>query len=417
MMGADLSIELLQATFASSAALLLVLLLRRVLRQKLGARIAYASWILVPLACMAVLAPAPAQELVLPASANDASGLPAIVYASLAAAPDAASWIFLLALWLSGALATACLFAHRQRTFNRRVEDNQKTPYGQVVGHGPAVAGLLRPRIVLPADFESRYTVEQQILVIAHERLHLQRGDIVAQALATLLRCVFWFNPLVHFGAARFRFDQELACDADVLAAYPNSRRTYGEAMLKTQLADFALPVGCHWQSSHPLKERIMMLSKPLPGTKKRVSGMALVLALVATGSYGAWASQPASPTASGHAKNAQGKLSSADPSMPGVGSITSADILTPPDYPAGISKSQPGYVVLELLVAVDGTVKEVRVVKSTPVGVFDEVSKKAAMQWRFNAARTTEGKKVEGWVRVPVEFAPHEPTEGAKAG
>ena len=35
----------------------------------------------------------------------------------------------------------------------------------------------------------------------------------------------------------------------------------------------------------------------------------------------------------------------------------------------------------------------------------------------RFNAARTTQGKKVEGWVPVPVEFAPHEPTESPKAG
>ena len=155
------------------------------------------------------------------------------------------------------------------------------------------------------------------------------------------------------------------------------------------------------------------MLSNPLPSTKRRVSGMALIVAIVATGSYAAWAAQPPS----GHAENAHGKLLAADPSIPGISSITSADILTPPGYPAGISKSQPGYVVLELLVAVDGTVKEVRVVKSTPVGVFDEVSKKAALQWRFNAARTTHGKKVEGWVRVPVEFAPHEPTENPKAG
>ena len=417
MMNADFSIELLQATLATSMAVMLVLMLRKVLRHQLGARMAYASWILVPLACTAVLIPAPARNIVLPASANDPAGLPAIVYASLTSAPGADPWFFFLALWLSGALITFFLFAHRQRTFNRRIEGDAKLPYDQVVGHGPAVAGLLRPRIVLPADFESRYTVEQQVLVIAHERLHLQRGDILAQALATLLRCVFWFNPLIHFAAARFRFDQELACDADVLAAYPKSRRSYGEAMLKTQLADFALPVGCHWQSSHPLKERIMMLSNPLPGSTRRASGMALILALVATGSYTAWAAQPASSSATVEPSSAIEKRKAADASVPGIAIITSADILTPPDYPAGISKSQPGYVLLELLVAVDGTVKEVRVVKSTPVGVFDEVSKKAALQWRFNAARTTLGKKVEGWVRVPVEFAPHDPAKSPKAG
>jgi TonB family protein len=97
----------------------------------------------------------------------------------------------------------------------------------------------------------------------------------------------------VHFAAARFRFDQELACDADVLASFPKQRRTYADAMLKTQLADFGLPVGCHWQTSHPLKERIAMLKHPLPGSVRKKVGLLTVMLLVATGGYGAWAAQP----------------------------------------------------------------------------------------------------------------------------
>ncbi len=416
-MSADLWLELLQSTFATSVALVFVLLLRKPLRFRLGARMAYAAWAVVPLAGIAVLFPAAANHPAVLAYTYGAVGLIELFNVPLATTSGAEPWALLLPLWLAGALVALAMFAHRQWRFNRQILGRADLPYDHVLGHGPAVAGLLRPRIVLPADFEKRYSEEQQVLVIAHERLHLQRGDIPAQTLATLLRCLFWFNPLVHFAAARFRFDQELACDADVVATYPNSRRAYGEAMLNTQLADFGLPVGCHWQASHPLKERIDMLSKPLPGAKRRVSGLALIAAIVATGSYAAWAAQPGSSSAGVNAATTHAEKSPAITAMPGVSSITDADVLTAPDYPAGVSKNQPGHLLLEILVAADGTVKDVRVVTSEPAGVFDEVTRKAALQWRFNAARTTDGKKVEGWVRVPVEFAPREPDASPNAG
>jgi TonB family protein len=162
------------------------------------------------------------------------------------------------------------------------------------------VAGLLRPRILLPEDFERRYTPHEQALVLAHERLHLLRGDVAAQAAASALRCLFWFHPLVHAAASAFRFDQELACDADVLARFPGSRRAYGDAMLKTQLAGAGLPIGCHWQSNHPLKERLSMLKQPKPGALRRNAGRGLVALVLALGTYAAWATQPAAKAASG---------------------------------------------------------------------------------------------------------------------
>ncbi len=416
-MNADLGVELLQSTITTSLAIALVLLARKPLRLKFGALAAYAAWGVVPLAGIAVLLPAQASNSLLANAAQGTVGLVELGNFSLAGAVGSEPSAFLLPLWLAGALSALATFAHRQWRFNRDIRSTSGSPFARGSDHGPAVVGIVRPRIVLPTDFETRYSPEQQNLVIAHERLHLRRGDIPAQALATMLRCVFWFNPLIHFAATRFRFDQELACDADVLEAFPNSRRAYGEAMLKTQLADFGLPVGCHWQSSHPLKERIMMLSNPLPGAARRISGTALVFALIASGSYAAWAAQPVAPSASDKAAGTQENQVPTAASMPGVGSITNADILSPPDYPKGVSTDQSGHVLLELLVATDGTVKEARIVKSEPAGVFDEVTKQAALRWRFNTGRTTEGKKVEGWVRVPVEFAPHAPAASSKAG
>ena len=58
MTAADLFRVLCETTVAGSAAILLVLALRRPMRHAFGAGIAYAAWALVPLAMLAVLLPA-----------------------------------------------------------------------------------------------------------------------------------------------------------------------------------------------------------------------------------------------------------------------------------------------------------------------------------------------------------------------
>jgi hypothetical protein len=162
---------------------------------------------------------------------------------------------------------------------------------------GPVLVGIWRSRIVLPINFETLYSPEERPLVLAHEEAHKKRFDVLVNAIATVWLCLFWFNPLMYWAVARLRFDQELACDASVLVGLDTGRRRYAEALLKTQLAAdsaWRMPIGCHWQSSHPLKERVAMLKHPLPGVLRRLSGVALTFVLIMSGSYVAWAGQSA---------------------------------------------------------------------------------------------------------------------------
>ncbi|MDY0021053.1 TonB family protein [Arenimonas caeni] len=391
-MASELPGMLLEATLATSAALVLVLAARQPLRRLAGAGVAYATWALVPLAGLAALLPAapglpgPIAPMVQPlhGAAREAG----------VAMQASGTMHWLLLAWLAGALALAMVFAARQWRFGRQLRERELRGDDGGAPLGPAVVGLWRPRIVLPSDFGRRYTPEEQQLVLEHERQHLRRGDLWAQALCAGLRCLFWFNPLMHLAASRFRFDQELACDADVLARHPRARRRYGEVMLKTQLADFGLPLGCHWQSCHPLKERIAMLTRPLPSARRtRVAG-ALLAASMAALTFAAWAAEPA-----------------AAKSEP-LQSVTSHDVLDAPKYPAeALEQGIEGTVWLEVLVGADGVPKEVKVKKSSPGGVFDQAAVDAAWQWRFNAGRRgNDGEKVEGWVVVPVQFAKNEP-------
>src|SRR5690554_4664704 len=292
-------------TLAVTVAIALVLVLRVPLRHAFGARVAYAAWALVPLALAVAALPGPGDDQALaPELLALHPGVLVVAAADAAAAAAAATieWPLLLAAaWLLGAVLCALWFGLQQQRFvaglGRLRCDAQGIWRGDRVP-GPAVVGALRPRIVLPADFESRLGTDQAALVLAHERAHLARGDTRASLVAVVLRCLQWFNPLLHWAEGRFRLDQELACDATVLARHPTARRCYAGAMVNVQLAVPGLPVGCHWQSSQSLKERILMLKKSEPRVRHRRFGAVAVCVLVLATSYGAWAFRPADTAA-----------------------------------------------------------------------------------------------------------------------
>lgn len=303
-MSSDGLYGLLVANALLCVALLAVLLLRGPLRRRTGAEVAYASWLLVPLAAATVLLPAGrgSAHSVLLASAPGAAAVQV-----LQASSDAiAGWpgLPLLVLWGCGATATALLFIVQQRRFVRTLGRalRGRLREGQA---GPCVTGLLRPCIVLPTAFRWRYGWRERRLILAHEIAHLRGGDLYANALGALLRCLFWFNPLLHLACARFRLDQELACDARVLARFPEARRSYAGAMLKTQLGgagamDSTGPLGCGWRNTHPLKERIAMLQHPLPTRPRRLGGRLVVAVLGVATAAMAWAAQSGVATGAG---------------------------------------------------------------------------------------------------------------------
>jgi TonB family protein len=423
---ADLLQALLETTMASTAALLLVLTLRRRLRAAFGATVAYAAWALVPVAAIAVL---------LPAATSQAIAVPMMQVLVAAPAPLAETavsvdWrLWLGVAWMLGGLFAVLCFARRQRGFRQGLGVLQRRADGlqqaQAVDGLPAAIGLWKPAIVLPADFDARYSSEQRALMVAHERMHIVRGDLHANALTAVLRCVFWFNPLLHLAARHFRHDQELACDLRVIARHPHARRAYGEAMLKTQLALHPLPLGCYW-GSHPLKERIAMLKQPVPSLTRWIGGAALVAVLALGVGFAAWSAQPARTVASHDVPPAPpappappmppappGPPMSAPPAPTVVPAIPPAAPAPPAPLPALPAPAYPkdalaqhinGKVVLLIDIDAQGNPTNVVVDRSEPPGVFDQVSVDAARKWKFQPA-IKDGRPVAGRISVPVQF------------
>lgn len=287
---------LVAASIAITFALVVVLVLRRTLRHYAGAEAAYALWWLPPLATVAALLPSGEGGLrTLALAALPDAATPLQFVTERAAAPHSAS--LLLGVWLAGALAAALLRVVQQVRFRRCLGRRLRTRIREGAA-GPCVSGLWRPMIVLPACFRAVYDARERRLVLAHEIAHWRRGDLAANALAALLRCMFWFHPLLHVAAARFRLDQELACDAHVLRRFPEARRRYAGAMLKPHLdaagaKDGLGAPGWGWRNDHPLKERILMLTVP-PATKpSRVRGRVGVGVLAVVIAASVWAAQP----------------------------------------------------------------------------------------------------------------------------
>lgn len=157
----------------------------------------------------------------------------------------------------------------------------------------PMVLGILRPRIVLPADFAERYSPEEQSLILMHEQVHLKRRDTTVNALATLISCVYWFNPLVHWAIRRYRLDQEISVDHAVVQAR-QKRGTYGAMLLNVQLAaqHRVSPLVSSWSPRHPLKERLQMLKIPAPSQIRRKIGVIAVGALLVSMTQLLWNAQ-----------------------------------------------------------------------------------------------------------------------------
>lgn len=307
----DLLMTLGRVALAAGLVLAFVLAVRVPARRWFGAAFAYRLWLLVPVAALATLLPAPVRPLIPALQVAPSAPLSSATIELQTAVAHAASFDWqpwLLALWIAGALALVAVFVRQQRRYLKNLGVLSAGDHGalraQATEGCPALVGALRPRIVVPSDFESRYTKQERELVLAHERTHLARGDAQINALAALLRCLNWFNPLFHFAASRFRFDQEIACDAAVMSRFPEARRCYAGAMLKAQLVggsrqELRLPAGCHWPQSHPLKERIAMLKFPaMTGARRALAGAA-IFALVMSVGYASWAAQPGRATAS----------------------------------------------------------------------------------------------------------------------
>jgi bla regulator protein blaR1 len=302
-----------------------VLALRGPVRRAFGAHMAYALWLL-PVARL-LLPPLPGDwqlsRLIAPFTrqAEEAPGivvgvldpdrLPAEAsasavmaqvdlaghHASMALVPPTAvadganPLLLILGVWLIGALLFLGyhLIAHRRYTANllRRARIDRTVAEGRVrvietdAAHGPLAFGVFRKYVAFPRDFAERYDELERDLALAHELGHHVRGDLIANWVALFVLALHWFNPVAWRAFRAFRADQEMACDALVLAGRAQAlRHAYGRAIVKSAHGG-AVSAACHLHTINEVKGRLRMLSKTRKNSPIRLAaGLAGVSAL-----------------------------------------------------------------------------------------------------------------------------------------
>lgn len=376
---------ILELNIAAAAAILFVLAVRRPAARLFGAHAAYSLWAMVPVAMLATLVPERTTETIV--GEFLIGGLPASH--ALARAADAA-WFApaLLALWTLGAIALAVLFVRRQRDFQKDAEIGLA---------GPAIVGFRHPRIVMPDDFAKRFSHDERKLILTHEQVHLDRNDARINAAVAVLRCLFWFNPLVHIGAKAMRIDQELSCDAEVIDRRPRVRRAYAETLLKTQLASRPLPVGCYWpaESQHPLTERISLIAAKPVSALRRTTAAALVLSLTAGAGLTAWAVQPERTI---FRETADVLLPFQPIPRDGQSSITPPRVVPGSFGPPAVTDlhyPDQNALAAELCVSASGAVESVTLTRSTGDRRLDDASIKSLSKARFQPATDSGGEPI----------------------
>jgi beta-lactamase regulating signal transducer with metallopeptidase domain len=278
MMASEALLLLARLNLVASAAIAIVLALRPFVRRRLGAHQAYQLWLTVPLALLGAILPA----------MEGAGPVGPLEHAI----GDADTWLaagtrceVIFGVWGIGVLVAMGVAAGRYAWFLSRVRSGLA---------GPAVVGIVAPRLVTPADFADRFTPEERRLVRAHERAHMDRLDPRCNALVLVLQCLNWFNPLVHLAASAMRFDQELACDATVMTRLPTERRRYAETLLHSQHGGAVSPLGCGWSGAGArlLVTRLTTLMQRRPDAERCDLADLMLAALWTLVLVAAWSAQ-----------------------------------------------------------------------------------------------------------------------------
>ena len=95
----------------------------------------------------------------------------------------------------------------------------------------PAVYGIIKPKIILPIEYQE----SELNYILMHENAHIKRKDNFVRLFAFIIVCVHWFNPFAWLLLKLLYSDIELACDESVLSnCNETERKEYAYTLLST---------------------------------------------------------------------------------------------------------------------------------------------------------------------------------------
>ncbi len=365
---------LLNKTLTITLLVLLILVVRPVLLKFLNAKATYLFWASVP---VTLLLPIDfiTQEVNVPIMTFFAGTGESVVNLKVFSLPKQFNHVsYIIIIWLLGFIMSMSFYIIRYQLLKRSLRGNHRhlqqvasdkqLKSVEIVNSSlvnvPAVFGFIKAYLILPTDFSS-YTRKQQHIILSHEKVHLSRGDHRFNVLRTLIKGLFWFNPLIYYADRFVEVDQELSCDFEVInSAEQFGLRQYGEALLNAISRESKASLVSQWNYTNLIRVRLKMLKNT---TQKKWHTLAATLIAISS----IWS---VNSVIGSEEQSAQ----TAEPIQ-----------VVQPGYPRTAAKQKiQGSVTLRFDLNEQGKVLNAQVVESTPAGVFDESALKAFKQWHF---------------------------------
>lgn len=181
--------------------------------------------------------------------------------------PDMRASVVLAMIWLTGAALYALITLVAAVRLLRRVRHDQtadeclilmtdnlarRLGIGRAVQLrvvcqplGPVTFGWRRPTIILPQALVSSSPPDALELLVAHELIHVRRGDTWIGLLQLIAGGLWWFHPLIWWANRQIAYERERSCDEEVVAGLACQPTSYARSLmsvleLKQQLRPLA---------------------------------------------------------------------------------------------------------------------------------------------------------------------------------
>lgn len=212
-------------------------------------------------------------------------------------------------IWLAGLLLCFGFFAvsyikcYREFRFSLPVENDileawkEKHPLKRSLSirqtetiAAPLSYGVIRPVVLMPKNTEWK-NIYQLRYVLEHEYVHIRRLDMLTKLIMIAAVCIHWFNPLVWVMYILFNRDLELSCDETVVRRFGmDIKSVYATALISMEEKKSGLTPLCNSFSKNAIEERIRAIMK-IKKTSKFAVIISAVLVICVTGGFATSAS------------------------------------------------------------------------------------------------------------------------------
>ena len=142
------------------------------------------------------------------------------------------AWLAVSAVFALSLVATQRRLRRRLRGCPSRIVDGERVLVSS--DFGPAVAGVVRPQIVLP-EWALAMRESDRRIIVAHETEHRQAHDPLLAAVALILVAAFPWNAALWWQLRRLRLAIEIDCDRRVVSRHGHDPHAYGMLLLATR--------------------------------------------------------------------------------------------------------------------------------------------------------------------------------------